>query len=141
MSNNYLGQNIEYPLQDFRKSIFEGGHTMFFLPVMTMPEPDGNHGDGPGDPDGTRRRIRAHVLISAAFGLAMAFTGLLFFLVFHYWVEIPPGPLAVFFSTLVPNGFRAFLYGLVFGTFIAFVYNGLVAHHFNVFNIDAEDYA
>jgi len=30
---------------------------------------------------------------------------------------------------------------LLFGTFIAFFYNGLTTHHFNVFNTDAEDFA
>jgi hypothetical protein len=54
---------------------------------------------------------------------------------------VPEGPLGTFFGTLVPNLGLAFLYGLVFGTFIAFVYNGLVTHHFSVFNVDAEDYA
>ena len=114
---------------------------MPFLPTMAMPDPGGNSGDGPGDPDGNRRRIRAHVLIAAAFGLAMGLTAVLFFLIFHYLIPVPAGPIGTFFGTLVPNIFWAFLYGLVFGTFIAFVYNGLVTHHFNIFNVDAEDYA
>lgn len=114
---------------------------MFFLPVMSMPDPGGQSGDGPGDPDGNRRRIRAHVLIAAAFGLAMGLTAMLFFLIFHFLIGVPEGPIGVFFGTLVPNLFWAFIYGLVFGTFIAFVYNGLVTHHFNIFNVDAEDYA
>jgi len=114
---------------------------MLLLPTMVLPENGGQSGDGPGDPDGNRRRIRAHVLIATAFGLATGLTALLFFLIFHYWITVPTGPLGEFFGTLVPNAFLAFLYGLVFGTFVAFVYNGLVAHHFNVFNVDAEDYA
>ena len=114
---------------------------MLFLPTMVMPEGEGSNGDGPGDPDGSRRRIRAHVLIAAAFGLAMGLTAVLFFLIFHYLISGPAGPIGDFFSTLVPTIFWAFVYGLIFGTFIAFVYNGLVAHHFNVFNVDAEDYA
>lgn len=114
---------------------------MFFLPMMAMPDQGGQSGDGPGDPDGNRRRIRAHVLIAAAFGLALGLTAVLFFLIFHYLIPVPAGPLGVFFGTLVPNVFWAFVYGVVFGTFIAFVYNGLVTHHFNIFNVDAEDYA
>jgi hypothetical protein len=108
---------------------------------MSMPDTGGQSGDGPGDPDGNRRRIRAHVLIAVAFGLAMGVTAVLFFLIFHYLISVPAGPIGVFFGTLVPNIFWAFVYGLVFGTFIAFVYNGLVTHHFNIFNVDAEDYA
>jgi len=114
---------------------------MFFLPTMVMPDTGGQAGDGPGDPDGNRRRIRAHVLIAVAFGLALGLTAVLFFLIFHYVITVPAGPIGVFFETLVPNIFWAFLYGLVFGTFIAFVYNGLVTHHFSTFNVDAEDYA
>ncbi len=117
---------------------------MFLFPpvVADLPDLEGTNNDGPGDPDGTRRRIRAHVLIAVAFGLAMGLTAVLFFLLFHYHlVPTPAGPIGVFFSVLVPDIFWAFVYGLVFGTFIAFVYNGLVSHHFNVFNVDAEDYA
>jgi|GEM_PF-6166005 len=114
---------------------------MLILPIMAMPDPGGQSGDGPGDPDGGRRRIRAHVLIAAAFGLAMGLTAVLFFLIFHYLISVPAGPIGDFFATLVPGVFWAFLYGLVFGTFIAFVYNGLVTHHFSIFNVDAEDLA
>jgi hypothetical protein len=53
---------------------------------------------------------------------------------------IAPGVLAEFFADIL-NLFKVFLYGLVFGTFVAVVYNGLVAHHFNIFNTDAEDFA
>ena len=112
---------------------------MFILPIMVMPDSTGGAGDGPGDPDGTRRRVQAHVLIASAFGLAAGLTCVLFFLIFHVFPV--QGPLANFFAAIMPNIFTAFLYGLVFGTFVAFVYNGLVAHHFNIFNTDAEDYA
>jgi hypothetical protein len=108
---------------------------------MVMPDNGGQAGDGPGDPDGNRRRIRAHVLIAVAFGLAMGLTAALFFLIFHFLISVPAGPIGVFFGVLVPNIFWAFVYGVVFGTFIAFMYNGLVTHHFNIFNVDAEDYA
>ena len=115
---------------------------MLFLPIMAMPDTGGQSGDGPGDPDGSRRRIRAHVLIAVAFGLAMAFTAALFFLIFHFLPMLAPDEsISKLCATFVPNFFLAFLYGLIFGTFIAFVYNGLVTHHFNVFNVDAEDYA
>jgi hypothetical protein len=111
------------------------------LVTMAMPEHDGTNNDGPGDPDGTRRRIRAHVFIAAAFGLALALAFVLFFLIFHFIISLPAGPIGAFFGTLIPNVFMAFLYGLVLGVFMALVYNGLVAHHFNIFNVDAEDYA
>lgn len=115
---------------------------MLIFPFMVLPEGTGSSNDGPGDPDGTRRRVQAHVLLAAAFGLAMALTFALFFAVFHFVLQVAPaGPIADFFSAITPNIFYAFLYGLVFGTFIAFVYNGLTTHHFNIFNTDAEDFA
>ncbi len=112
---------------------------MFFLPIMVMPDQPGSNGDGPGDPDGTRRRVQAHVLFGSAFGVAAGLTSALFFLIFH-WLK-PTGPVANLFETVTPNVLYAFLFGLLFGTFIAFVYNGLTTHHFNVFNTDAEDFA
>jgi hypothetical protein len=114
---------------------------MLFLPTMVMPDGSGGTGDGPGDPDGTRRRVQAHVLIASAFGLATGVAFALFFLVFHFVLPMPAGPVADFFAALTPNVFMAFLYGLVFGTFVALVYNGLTTHHFNIFNTDAEDFA
>lgn len=110
------------------------------IPMMDLPDMEGTNGDGPGDPDGTRRRIRSHVLIASAFGLAMGLTFMLFFLIFHSY-RTPLATGITFFNSLWPNIFLSFLYGLIFGTFIAFVYNGLVAHHFNIFTVDAEDYA
>jgi len=114
---------------------------MFMFPTMVMPDNPGSNGDGPGDPDGTRRRVQAHVLMSSAFGIAAGLTFTLFFLAFHFLLPVPAGPLADFFAAVTPNLLWAFLYGLIFGTVVAFVYNGLVAHHFNIFNIDAEDFA
>jgi hypothetical protein len=113
---------------------------MFFLPTMVMPDSPGTNNDGPGDPDGTRRRIQAHVLNASAFGLAAGLTCALLFLLFNRVPGIAPGVLAEFFADIL-NLFKVFLYGLVFGTFVAVVYNGLVAHHFNIFNTDAEDFA
>jgi hypothetical protein len=114
---------------------------MFFLPTMVMPDEPGSSGDGPGDPDGTRRRVQAHVLIASAFGFASGLTFVFFFLIFHFVLPVPAGPLGDFFVAINPNILTAFLYGLIFGTFIALVYNGLTAHHFNIFNTDAEDFA
>ena len=108
--------------------------------VMVMPDYEGSNNDGPGDPDGTRRRIRSHVFVASAFALAMGLTFLVFFLLFHI-VGLPDGPIGDFFEIIIPNIFLAFLYGTALGGLMAFIYNGLVAHHFNIFNIDAEDYA
>ena len=100
------------------------------------PEKGSDQGGGPDDNNQfPTRTLRSHGFLALAFGFAMGLTFVIFFFLFRI-TGAPTSDLARWVSSINPNLWFSFIFGLIAGTLLAGIYNFLIFRRINLFGLD-----